>query len=107
MFMDNDFPSAVGFLQSYAKGMEDYQQSGDVIPDLRLQNKYAQEFGGPLVQESLISGSPSFDIPPDIDSPIVDRWIKEYNENNPRRYTDTMEDALKRARALRGRLKGV
>ena len=104
---DNDFPSAVGFLQSYAKGMEDYQQSGDDIDDLHLQSKYVRSFGGPLLQETLISGSPSFDIPPDIDSPIVDRWIKEYNENNPRRYTDTMEDALKRARALRGRFKGV
>ena len=96
MMADNDFPSAIGFLQNYTKGIEDYEQPGDT-----------QQFNGPLMQESLISGSPSFDIPPDIDSPIVDRWIKEYNENNPRRYTDTMEDALKRARALRGRFKGV
>jgi hypothetical protein len=62
MMADNDFPSAIGFLQSYAKGMEDYQQSGDDIDDLHLQSKYIRGFGGPLVQETLISGSPSFDL---------------------------------------------
>ena len=62
MMVDNDFPNALGFLQAYKKGMSDYSQSGETIPDLRLQNKYAQEFGGPLVQENLISGSPSFDL---------------------------------------------
>jgi len=62
MMIDNAFPNALGFLQAYTSGMSDYSQSGDVIPDLRLQNKYAQEFGGPLVEENVISGSPSFDL---------------------------------------------
>jgi hypothetical protein len=62
MMIDNAFPNALGFLQAYTSGMSDYSQSGDVIPDLRLQNKYAQEFGGPLVGEQLISGTPSFDL---------------------------------------------
>ena len=62
MMMDNDMPKALGFLQAYKQGMSDYSQSGEAIPDLRLQNKYAQEFGGPLVQENLISGTPSFDL---------------------------------------------
>lgn len=52
--MDNDFPNALGFLQAYKSG---------------LQNKYAQEFGGPLVEENLISRSPSFDLSvPDVPS---------------------------------------
>ena len=62
MMIDNAFPNALGFLQAYTSGKSDYSQSGDVIPDLRLQNKYAQEFGGPLVGEQLISGTPSFDL---------------------------------------------
>lgn len=62
MMTDGDFPKALGFLQSYRSGMTDYSQSGDVIPDLRLQNKYAQEAGGPLVEQDLISGTPSFEI---------------------------------------------
>lgn len=62
MMMDNGMPKALGFLQAYKQGMSDYSQSGESIPDLRLQNKYAQEFGGPLVEENLISGSPSFEI---------------------------------------------
>jgi hypothetical protein len=103
MMMDNDFPKTLGFLHGYI----DYNQKGDSIPNLRLQNKYAQEFGSPVAGETLISGSPSFELPPDIDSPIVDRWIKEYNARNPKRYTDTMEDALERARALGRRLRGV
>ena len=61
MMMDNDFPNALGFLQAYKKGMSDYSQAGETIPDLRLQHKEAKVFGGPLVQENLISGSPSFD----------------------------------------------
>lgn len=65
--MDNDFPTALGFLKSYSRGMSDYSQAGEMIPDLRMQNRYAQEAGGPLVQENLISGSPSFDLSvPDI-----------------------------------------
>lgn len=106
--MDNDFPNSLGFLQAYTRGLTDYSQSGEEIPDLRLQNKYEQEFGAPLVEENLISGAPSFDLPPDIDSPAVDRWIKDYNQRNPGGVPDTMEDALERARALRVRLlKGV
>jgi hypothetical protein len=62
MMMDNDMPKALGFLQAYKSGMTDYSQSGDMVPDLRLQNKYAQEMGGPLVEQQMISGVPSFEI---------------------------------------------
>jgi hypothetical protein len=67
MMGDTDFPTVmanpgVGFLRSYLRGFEDYSQAGTDIPDLRLQEKYGQEQGGPLVSEQLISGSPSFDI---------------------------------------------
>lgn len=87
---DNDFPAvlggsspAVGFLQSYVRGFDDYSQAGTDIPSLRLQNKYGQERGGPLLTETQIAGSPSFDMMgPDIDSPEVDQWIKDY-ENSP------------------------
>ncbi len=55
MMIDNDMPKAIGFLQAYRQGMSDYSQSGKEIPDLHLQNRYAQELGGPLVEENLIS----------------------------------------------------
>jgi hypothetical protein len=59
---DNDFPAALGFLKAYARGATDYSQSGDLIPDLRLQEKYAQEEGMPFSGQTLISASPSFDL---------------------------------------------
>jgi|GEM_PF-2042663 len=64
---DNDFPAMMGnprlgFLRSYLLGYQDYSQAGSDIPEMRLQNKYGQDFGGPLVSEQLISSSPSFDL---------------------------------------------
>jgi hypothetical protein len=59
---DNDFPAALGFLKAYTRGATDYSQSGDLVPDLRLQEKYAQEEGMPFSEQTLISGSPSFDL---------------------------------------------
>jgi hypothetical protein len=66
---DNDFPAAlgganpaVGFLQQYTKGYNDYSQAGTTIPSLRLQNKYAQESGGPFKEQLIASDSPSFDL---------------------------------------------
>ena len=65
--MDNDFPAVMGntplgFLQTYIQGLQEYEQAGTDIPDLRLQNEYAQEMGGPLLENMEISGSPSFNI---------------------------------------------
>jgi hypothetical protein len=57
----NDFP-AVGFLQQYVRGMNDFSQEGTDIPSLRLQDQYAQESGGPLIGQQLISSTPSFDL---------------------------------------------
>ena len=51
----------IGFLQTYIRGKQDYQQAGTDIPDFRLQNQYAQELGGPLMEQT-IAGAPSFDI---------------------------------------------
>ncbi len=78
MMIDNAFPvqlgdggNAIGFLQQYVKGKQGYsQQSTDPrIPTYGIQEGYAQELGGPLFQETLISGSPSFDLSvPDIPS---------------------------------------
>lgn len=67
MMGDNDFPTVMGntplgFLQTYVQGLQEYEQAGTDIPDMRLQNEYAQELGGPLIENMEISGSPSFDI---------------------------------------------
>lgn len=77
MMIDNAFPvqlggnnNTVGFLQQYVKGMQGYsQQSTDPrIPTYGIQEGYAQELGGPLIGETLISGAPSFDLS-DIERP--------------------------------------
>jgi hypothetical protein len=74
--MNNTSP--IGFLQAYTQGFNDYSQAGTDIPSLRMQDRYAQETGGPLLNQSLISATPSFDtMGPDIDSPEVDEWIKQ------------------------------
>ena len=57
---DNDFPAVMangpmGFLQTYVKGMQSYEQRGSDIPDFRLKNQYAQERGGPLLSTSRVS----------------------------------------------------
>lgn len=69
MMLDNDFPmqlgnggNSVGFLQQYIRGFNDYQQAGENIPAQHYQTQYGQEQGGPLISETLISGSPSFDL---------------------------------------------
>ena len=62
---DNNFPMTMangprGFLQQYVQGIQKYEQAGPNIPDLMLQNQYAQERGGPLMQQ-MIAGVPDFD----------------------------------------------
>lgn len=61
----------VGYLQKYVKGIYKHDQAGTGIPDLRVQDEYAQEAGGPLMESYEISADPSFDMMSlDIDSPI-------------------------------------
>lgn len=102
----NDFP-AVGFLQQYVRGMNDFSQEGTDIPSLRLQDQYAQESGGPLVGQQLISSTPSFEINekpsinPDIYFPGLTKGIN-YTKRQlglPGRYT---EDQVRSAK-----IKGV
>ena len=57
---DNDFPMTMangpmGFLQTYVKGMQDYQQAGTGIPDFRLQNQYAQDRTSFLLMDLMIA----------------------------------------------------
>ena len=68
---DTDFPTVLsnrmaanpaGYLQAYVQGMSKHTQSGTDIPDLSIQQEYAQEQGGPLMENYKISGSPSFDV---------------------------------------------
>lgn len=68
---DTDFPTVLsnrttadpaGYLQTYVRGMRKHEQAGTSIPDFRVQQEYAQESGGPLMQSYKVSGNPSFDI---------------------------------------------
>ena len=60
--MLQDQNPALGYLQQYVRGFEDYSQAGSTIPSLRVQKKHEEEQGGPLVDQTLISASPSFDL---------------------------------------------
>jgi len=104
--VDNDFP-AVGFLREYVEGMENYSQAGTKIPSLRLQDQYAQESGGPLVGQQLISSTPSFEInerpsiDPDIYLPGLTRRIN-YAKGQlglPERWT---EDQVRQYSKIKG-----
>ena len=68
---DTDFPTVLsnrmaanpaGYLQMYVQGIREHKQAGTDIPDFRVQQKYAQEQGGPLIENYEVSGSPSFDM---------------------------------------------
>lgn len=68
--MSGDFPvllgntaaNPAGYLQAYVQGMSGYKQFGKDIPNFGVQQKYAQEQGGPLIENYEVSGSPSFDM---------------------------------------------
>lgn len=108
---DNDFPAvlggsnpAVAFLHQYTRGFDDYSQAGTNIPAMRLQSKYAQEKGGPLVNTTEISSSPSFDLMgPDIDSPVVDEWIK----NIPSRPLPSPEQMQRNIKKIREQVRPI
>jgi hypothetical protein len=77
MMIDNDMPKALGFLQSYSKGLSQYQQEGEGIPDFSVQNQYAQELGGPLVSRTIQYSPPNAILKtPHIDSPYMDQLIQ-------------------------------
>lgn len=97
---DNDFPAIMGdptnikeFLNQYLptvpktqkpegyfreelSGTKSYSQSGTDIPSFKIGQSYQQGEGGP-VMDSMVAGSPSFNVIPDIDDPIVDKWIQQ------------------------------
>lgn len=95
---------ALGYLQEYVSGMNRYEQGGADIADFGVQANYAQQAGGPLMGQTLIAGSPSFDLAPDIDSPIVDRWIREYDQRNPGKRQPDLNEIRRRMPAIRSRL---
>ena len=89
--MDNDFPMTmangpVGFAD-LREGMQDYQQAGTGVPDLRLQNQYAQERGGPLMEQT-IAGVPDFDsrkIP--FGESVYRKPVLPFEKNSGRKYS--------------------
>jgi hypothetical protein len=101
---DTDFPTVMangpsGFLQTYVRGMREHEQAGTDIPDFRVQQEYAQEGGGPLIEGTQISADPSFDLMgPDIDSPEVDNWIRN-SRPQPRLNMDRLNENIRRVRS--------
>lgn len=82
--IDNDFPAqfggknnAIGFLQQYASGMQDYSQAGENIPDFGVKEEYAQEQGGPLISRTIRYSPPNAILKtPALDSPYMDQLIE-------------------------------
>ena len=105
MMMDNDFPmltksDTLGYLQQYVAGMNRYQQAGTGIPDFGVQTDYAQQEGGPLIGQTLVAGSPSFDLSypkipgrnlegiPNANDPVMREKLRQRLLRNP----DSKED---------------
>jgi hypothetical protein len=55
---ENEVQDGIGFLQSYLRGRQNYSQIGTDIPGRQYETEYAQEQGGPLVSEQVISSLP-------------------------------------------------
>jgi len=62
MMNNSNLKNPIGYLQSYVQGMGAYGQKGPDIPDFRVQQEYAQQQGGPLLENYKVSGNPSFDV---------------------------------------------
>jgi hypothetical protein len=77
---------AVGFLQQYARGVQDYSQEGTDIPSFSFENKYAQEQGGPIARSFKIGprtiATPIDDVPVrgNYSLPSINKQIQNVNE---------------------------
>jgi hypothetical protein len=125
--MDNDFPMVMSgndFLTSYIKkygGGEQYSQTGTDIPTFSVGRDFAggegtgippyfneevtasPGFGGQYRNLGEIAGSPSFDLDPDFDSPIIDRDLERYREQHGR-YKPDSQKILQNIERLRNSL---
>jgi GrpB-like predicted nucleotidyltransferase (UPF0157 family) len=104
MMGDTDFPTVmangpVGFLQEYMRGKGMYHQEGTDIPERTISNQYAQERGGPLVEEVQVAGAPGY---PMTEKEINDRLFRYGLDNNPE-----MKKRLRELKQKYGGLRGV
>jgi len=110
-----DFTTALNkakMWQQLSSASQDYSQSGTDIPNFSEgsggaysagSNQSPQGFGYQYQSPSNVAMEPSFDVMgPDIDSPIVDKWIKE--RQGPRFPMPTPEQLQQRMRQLRNSL---
>jgi hypothetical protein len=110
-----DFTTALNkakMWQQLSSASQDYSQSGTDIPNFSEgsggaysagSNQSPQGFGYQYQSPSNVAMEPSFDVMgPDIDSPIVDKWIKE--RQGPRLPMPTPEQLQQRMRQLRNSL---
>jgi hypothetical protein len=125
--MDNDFPMVMSgndFLTSYIKkygGGEQYSQTGTDIPTFSVGRDFAggegtgippyfneevtasPGFGSQYQNLGEIAGSPSFDLDPDVDSPIIDRDLERHREQYGR-YKPVSKKILQNIERLRNSL---
>jgi hypothetical protein len=67
------------FLREYMSGGEEYSQSGTDIPTFNLSRTYGGGTGmAPYFNEQISEAPRYIRIPPDLDSPAVDRWMQEH-----------------------------
>lgn len=98
--------------QEFSSASQDYSQAGTDIPTFSKgsggaysagSNQSPQGFGYQYQSPSNVAMEPSFDVMgPDIESPIVDKWIKEMK--GPRLPRPTPEQLQQRMRQLRNSL---
>lgn len=71
-----DTKKPTGYLQEEKEGSRTFAQSGTDVPNFQVGQAYEQQEGGPIF-EQMFAGGPSFDMAPDIDDPIIDRWLEQ------------------------------
>jgi hypothetical protein len=103
---ETDFPTVmangpVGFLQEYMRGKGMYHQEGTDIPERTISNQYAQERGGPLVEEVQVAGAPGY---PMTEKEINDRLFRYGMDNTSRgaEIKKRIEEMKRRYGGLRG-----
>ena len=92
--------------QEFSAASQDYSQSGTGIPSLSTgfggafaagSDFPGQGFGYQYQSPATIAGSPSFNLDPDIDSPIINRELERYREQygrskvNPQKVFQNLE----------------
>jgi hypothetical protein len=96
------------FLNAFLKGREEYSQSGTDIPSFGVSHIYEGGAGTgmePYFNEQVSEAPRYIRIPPDLDSPAVDRWMQEHPGAGTRQTGP--QDFLRNKQLMQQKYRGV